>query len=327
MILQEYLEIGISPKNLQYYKNLGYNVKNKEKILIKNQDVQQGSRIKEKRICDNCGKEIYRTRRAICDTFRIYNKDLCVECSDYFRLEKTKSSNIEKYGVEFPMQSEEIKQKIKKSNLEHYGCEYSFKNPKINEMARKSFQEKYGTSGVLATNIFKEKVKQTNLQKYGCENVFGSDDVKNKIKNTILDKYGVEYISQSEDIKNKIRKSFEEKGIVKTSKPQLELFEKCKILFPEYKIYLNLSESYFSLDIALIKEHIKIDVEYDGYYWHKETKQKDYIRDKILQKRGYKILRIRSGILLPENEELINAIQLLNESTKNFVEIKLSDWG
>lgn len=36
MILQEYIGIKISSKNLQYYKNLGYKVKNKETVLVKN---------------------------------------------------------------------------------------------------------------------------------------------------------------------------------------------------------------------------------------------------------------------------------------------------
>lgn len=34
MILQEYIGIKISSKNLQYYKNLGYKVKNKETVAV-----------------------------------------------------------------------------------------------------------------------------------------------------------------------------------------------------------------------------------------------------------------------------------------------------
>lgn len=373
MILQEYIGIKISSKNLQYYKNLGYKVKNKETVLVKNEDIPRGSHIKEKRTCDNCGKEIYRTRRAISDTFDSYGKDLCIECSKIFRIEKMKKTNIEKYGTEFPMQSEEIKKKAKKTTSKHFGCEYSFQNKEINQKAKLSFQEKYGQKGVLNVNVFKEKIRQTNLEKYGCENVFSNKDIQKKIKNTMLEKYGVENVSEVKEIKEKrketllkrygvdhpmkveefkekakstfidhygvdsplksdvirekIMKTVTKNGTVSTSSQQLELFNICKDIFPNFIVTLNKPVSLLCLDIEIITEKgIKIDLEYDGSYWHKDY-QKDRKRDEVLKTFGYKIIRVKSKRKLPTINQIKEAVNYVLEDEKHtYSQIVLSDY-
>lgn len=75
----------------------------------------------------------------------------------YNNREKAKETCLEKYGVENPYQSEEIKDKIKHNNLEKYGVEY-----------------------YTQTNECKEKVKSTNLKKYGVECNLNLDSIKNK---------------------------------------------------------------------------------------------------------------------------------------------------
>ena len=57
----------------------------------------------------------------------------------------------------------------------------------------------------------------------------------------------------------------------------------------------------------IIKNDIKIDIEYDGWYWHKNNKR-DKARDSYVANRGVKILRVKSGSLLPKDEELIGAV-------------------
>jgi hypothetical protein len=42
---------------------------------------------------------------------------------------------LEKYGVEYPMQSEELKKKARATNLEKYGVEYALQNPEVYEEA------------------------------------------------------------------------------------------------------------------------------------------------------------------------------------------------
>ena len=351
MILQEYLEITPSSKNLQYYRDKGYNVNIKQPILININDIPDGSKILETRKCDCCGKDFTRMHRAIVDTFNSYNKDLCVSCSKKERIEKTKKSNLEKYGVEFPMQSKEIKQKAIETSLKNYGCEYTFQNKEVQDKAKNSIIDKYGSiSNMASDSKVVEKRKQTNINKYGCENVFQSDNIKENIKNSMLNKYGVDNISKSDDIKNKKMKTtyknygvyqplqskeIQQKAIntlckndnVPTSSQQIELYNILKDLYPNFLITLNKPFSTLILDIELIDEKgQKIDIEYDGYYWHKD-KNKDRRRDEVVKKKGnYKVLRILSGTQIPDIQDLKNKIEVLLTTDKKFTSIKLSDW-
>ena len=80
-----------------------------------------------------------------------------------------------------------------------------------------------------------------------------------------------------------------------------------------------------SLDIFIEVNGVKIDIEYDGSYWH-QNQQKDIKRDKFLQSHGFKTLRVRSGHLLPNEQELFDAIDYLVSTEHHFKEIVLSDW-
>jgi len=70
------------------------------------------------------------------------------------------------------------------------------------------------------------------------------------------------------------------------SKPQVELFQIIKKLYPD--AILNYQCMNFSIDIAI--PTLKVAIEYDGSYWH-QNKNKDLIRQQIIEKRGWKFLR------------------------------------
>ena len=53
-------------------------------------------------------------------------------------MEKVKSTNLERYGVESPLQNEEIMEKVKATNLERYGVEHVLQNPEIMEKQQKN---------------------------------------------------------------------------------------------------------------------------------------------------------------------------------------------
>ena len=91
-----------------------------------------------------------------------------------------KQTNLDRYGVEYASQSDEVKEKVKQTNIKKYGVEYPSQSGEI-----------------------KEKMKQTNLDRYGVENPSQSSDIKKKKVQTCIGNYGVENPSQSEDIKQK----------------------------------------------------------------------------------------------------------------------------
>ena len=74
------------------------------------------------------------------------------------RLEKIKSSNLEKYGFEYPYQSKKIREKSTLTTLSRYGVDNPFKSEE-----------------------FKEKIRKTHLDKYGVEYYSQREDMKKKL--------------------------------------------------------------------------------------------------------------------------------------------------
>lgn len=373
MILQEYLDVNITSKNMKYYKDLGYDINGKGIYSIKNEDVQLGSKVLETRQCDCCGQSFERKRRQWTDSFEAHGKDLCSDCGRKANQEKIKQNNLKNYGVEFPMQSKEVRNKAKETSLKKYGVEHPLQSSIAKENRKKIMKEKYGVDNIRQIDGVNEKIKQTNLKKYGCENQFGNKDVKNKIKQTNIIKYGCENPSQNieiqkkkeattfknygvnhpfqnEEVHNRAKKTWlknlgvdnpfkskkvRAKGLITlskkdgvlTSKQQIELYERCLEWFPEYSVKLNPPVSELSLDIEIeIDNNIKIDLEYDGWYWHHLRGKQDYARDVITKSLGYRIIRVQAGRLLPTKEQLQDCINYVLQDGHSFSKITLQDW-
>jgi CRISPR/Cas system-associated protein Cas5 (RAMP superfamily) len=68
----------------------------------------------------------------------------CLLCSKEHGKEKSKKIFLEKYGVENPLQNEQVKTKIKQTNLQKYGVEYASQSNDAKEKRRNTNLEKYG---------------------------------------------------------------------------------------------------------------------------------------------------------------------------------------
>lgn len=178
MILTKYVEIGINYKNIDHFRELGYNVKCSDKIKIKVEELKAQSNIKVKVRCDVCGKEKeikYQSYQKNTD----FGKKEYACCEKCAWKHKNRNTNIIKYGVEVSILNKEIKQKSKDTLI-----------------------EKYGVDNISKSDYFKETYKNTIKNKYGVDNVFQNEDIKNKSKETMLNKYGVEYNMQREEMKD-----------------------------------------------------------------------------------------------------------------------------
>lgn len=207
MIKELEVEVKGHRTNVDYFRKLGYEIQFKKPTLIKIEDLMSGSTAIITSVCDNCFIE----KRV---EFRFYyeytngleDKYYCNKCNKI----KRKETCIKKWGVENPMQSNEVKDKLKNSLLDTYGVDHYSK-----------------------TEEYKEKFKQTCLDKYGVENVFQSEKHKQKIKNTNKEKYGFEYPQQNEEIKQKTTQSFlREFGVERYSQTK-EFIEKVKLTSQE----------------------------------------------------------------------------------------------
>jgi transcription initiation factor IIF auxiliary subunit len=260
--------------------------------------------------------------------------------------DKTKETCLKKYGVENPLQNKEVKEKIKNNNLEKYGVEYFFQSEEGKQKIKNGIIKKYGVEHVIDSDEVKRKIKDTNIKKYGVENVSQSEEIKqkkektclkkcgctsymytqefkNKVKQTCLNKYGVEYVLQVPEVRDKIQETLYKNGNVPTSSQQMSVFNLIKEL--GYEPYLNYGEGFLSLDIALFVGGKKIDVEYDGWYWHKNV-SKDIARNHVLINKGWNVIRILSGTLLPTQEDIKKAIEKVVENDTKIQLIRLDDW-
>lgn len=81
------------------------------------------------------------------------------------------------------------------------------------------------------------------------------------------------------------------------------------------------------IDIAGVWNGKKIAIEYDEWFNHGYKTQKDLLRLRKLQKRGWKTLRIKAANNLPTQEQLDNAINKLAYTKSKSVTITLPGWG
>jgi hypothetical protein len=143
--------------------------------------------------------------------YLIKSNSFCIDCANNIKNEKSKKTNLEKYGCEHPSQNEDIKNKMIENSLKKYGCKYSTQTQIMKTKSIETNLEKYGVKHAMQCKEIKTKTEDTNIKKYGCKNVFQNEEVKNKIKSNNLIKYGVEYNTQLESNKEQFKKTCLEK--------------------------------------------------------------------------------------------------------------------
>jgi len=216
----------IKTQKVKYDKNKLIEFCNTNHIVIENENLEQfinrDAIISGKCLTKDCEKTFSKSFRnllkfsGVCSDcckengkIKIKNTNLekfGVECVLSSEEIKTKIKNIimEKYGVEFASQSETIKEQMKSKNMEKYGVEHVLQIPEMRQRIIKTNLEKYGAEYSQQNNEIKNKIKKTNLEKYGAENYFATQECKEQIKQTNLEKYGVEHHSQNPEIAEKM---------------------------------------------------------------------------------------------------------------------------
>ncbi len=298
MIPDQTVSIKVGRYKNKYIK-LGYpEAEFCEYIDVNINDISPYANIKVKFVCDYCGEIFYRMLSDYNKRKKksFIKKDCCLKC---FYLKQAETIK-QKYDVDYIAQIESGKEKRKVTNL-----------------------KKYGYTSPLKSKSVQDKLKQTCLKKYGVENVLQVDSIKQKVVETNLKKYGVKYTTQAEEVKQKMRNTLLSNGQVPTSTQQIYIFNLLKEL--GYDVYLNYQLNSFNLDVALFIDDLKIDIEYDGWYWHQDV-HKDVVRNHVIVKYGWNVIRILSGQKVPTKIELINTINSVISENKKIQLIILDDW-
>lgn len=193
---------------------------------------------------------------------------------DYIkRTEKTKKTNLEKYGVENVSHLDSVKDKISQKVRES-------SNKALNSR-KKTNLEKYGVEHVLQCKEIKDSQENSMLIRYGDRYSFRIKEFKIKASNTCMKKYGVPWSTYL--IKPKLY-----------SKAEVEIINFIKSLL-NVKIIQhdrNILSGY-ELDIYIPEKNLAI--EFNGIYWHSNLyKDKNYHLDKTeeCEKKGIQLLHI-----------------------------------
>ena len=178
MILTKCITIKICSKNIQHFKNKGYNVKIGEIIDINVDDLSPQSNKIIVVQCDKCGK----IKKIKYQTYMLNIKfgETYYACSEKCAWYKNRKTNLERYGVDVVTKNADVKNKYKETCM-----------------------QKYGVANYSQTDEFKDKYKNTMLKKYGVENGFQSEDIKAKSIMTNILKYGTPYNMQRQEMKDK----------------------------------------------------------------------------------------------------------------------------
>jgi hypothetical protein len=132
MILTREILIKINESNYSYYEELGYYVTIGETLEIPIELLSTGSHYKIECKCDGCGvqKEVIFKNYVKYDNR--WGEYFCRKCSE----SKRKATLKENYGVEYPIQSKEIRKKIEKTMIQKFGVDNPSKSKEI--LARKN---------------------------------------------------------------------------------------------------------------------------------------------------------------------------------------------
>lgn len=240
---------------------------------------------------------------------------------------------IERYGVNHVSQNEQAKEKYRQTMILKYGVDNYFASEEFMERNIKHNLEKYGKARYQETEEFSKAMliyweelseefkNERSLKISNTRKEFSPDkkkSIRGKTEKTMMERYGKKNAFQLEGVR---QKAFE--SLCKISKPQKDLFDMLKIHFAEIEINYIFSE--LCLDIFLVVDDVKIDIEYDSWYWH--NPEKDFKRDKFVSSQGLKILRIKSGNKLPIIEDILEKINSLMDKNSDYAEIVLDDWN
>lgn len=316
MLINEEVKTRVTSNMVSYYKDKGYSCSVGEYIYVKISDLMQKSNVKIRYICDKCGK-IFETR--YCDYNRRHDTDidLCPKC----KYEKTKKTNMSRYGCENVMQNEEIKKLVGDTNIKRYGCKSAMGNNDILDMVKKKWIEKYGVDNPAKTDAVKDKISKTDMERYGVKHHLSSRDVMAKRIKTNMDKYGVPHGLMSKDVIEKSRKSLYKNGSCPTSKQQKHIHE-------VYGGELNYPIGRTNVDIFFTDENIYFEYDGGGHRYmvfskmltDEEFNRREIRRSKYLKSIGLKEFRIISrNDIIPTDDILINI--------KNFAFNKLLNDG
>jgi len=144
----------------------------------------------------NCGTEGWKEKTI--SRLTSCSNPICIQ-------EKTKKTNLERRGVEFPMQDPNVREKAERTNLKRRGVRNSFQCPIVRSKIRITNLKKYGVGHPSQSPEIQARRNITNLERRGVQNPFQDPEIQTRIRQTHLEIRGVEYPMQDPNVREKAR--------------------------------------------------------------------------------------------------------------------------
>lgn len=145
-------------------------------------------------------------------------------CAETRRTQKARQTKISRYGHAGPNQ-----EKLRATCIEKYGVEYPSQSETVKEKYRNTCIEKYGVDNASKSGEVVEKIAQKHMEKYGVRNIFERRDI---IESAFERKYGegIKNPQQVPEISKRTHETMKEKyellGAVPKDKTQKTCLER-----------------------------------------------------------------------------------------------------
>ena len=210
--------------------------------------------------------------------------------------EKIRATNQENYGIDYIFQN---KEKMSQGMMDKYGVDNPSKSPEIREKRIQTFLNNFGETSPLKNKDIRDKLEQTNLKRYGTKYYIMTEESREKLYSSNMIKYGFKSpLSNKEynaEFQIKSRQKMYENGTSPCSLAQKYL---CELL--EGK--LNYPVGSLALDVAFPEEMIYFEWDGSGHNLavqmgdlsQEKFNRKEINRHYFLKNKSWKRIRIVS---------------------------------
>lgn len=244
-------------------------------------------------ICKSCSHKSTKGIEAMRESMlQKYGTTSTAQFIDYSKIdyqarnEKSKKTNIEKYGTEWATQSKEVRSKIEQTNIERYGVACAMKSEQAKTKIKQTLRTRFpnGLPGPIASHKkFLEKrqaqIENVDITWLDEKNFHGKYDNSPIEYHFKCNKCGHEFTANFHSMAPVCKNCHP--SLVNKSSAENEIYEYIKSIYNGSVLHndrtvLNGKE----LDIYL--PELKIAIEYNGIYWH------GYRKDTVLSLNDFK---------------------------------------
>ena len=139
--------------------------------------------------------------------------------------ERRKNTCIKKYGVDNPSKNNEVKNTVKSTNIEKFGVEYPLMSSDVVSRYKNTCIGKYGVDNPSKLKHVRDKAKETMLERYGVEHALQNGDILNNLKITNINKYGKPFYTQTQEYSDRIKHTSFIRNVDMVNSDNIELLE------------------------------------------------------------------------------------------------------